>query len=103
MLLRHYIVHDIFLNKRTSKQSNGDTLVLAIISQTGEKIIHFSKKTIEIHKKEGIVIVATNVPIIIKEMEEERILNQVLGMEALPILLVFPKGITKVSCTISVD
>ena len=88
--------------KRTSIEENGDTLVLPIISKTGEKVVQSSENSLEIHKKEGIVKVSSNVAIQIKEMEKERIFNQVPGMEVLPLLLSFPKGITEISCAITV-
>lgn len=57
--------------KRTSKELNGDRLVLPLISPTGEKVVHISGKTIEIHKEEGIVYVESNVPITIKKNSKE--------------------------------
>lgn len=89
--------------KRTSKEENGDTLVLPIISKTGEKVVEFSENIIEIHKAEGIVKVTSNVPIKIKEIEKERIFNQVPGMEIFPLLLKFPKGIDEVSSLITIN
>ncbi|WP_299012499.1 hypothetical protein [uncultured Polaribacter sp.] len=88
--------------KRTSTAQNGDTLVLPIISKTGEKVVQTSANSLEIHKKEGVVKVSSNVAIQIKEMQKERIFNQVPGMEVLPLLIVFPKGTTEISCAIEV-
>jgi hypothetical protein len=88
--------------KRTSKKEYGDTLVLPIISKTGEKVVQLSENIIEIHKAEGVVKVTSNVAIKIKTMEKARIFNQVPGMEVLPLLLVFPKNITEINCTIKV-
>lgn len=88
--------------KRTSNDLNGDTLVLPVISPTGEKVIQVSENKIEIHKPEGIVVLETNVPMLIKEMEKERIFNQVPGMEVLPVMVAFPKGIKELVCTIQV-
>lgn len=86
---------------RPATTNNGDTLVLPLISPTGEKIVQ-SENTIEIHKKEGIVVVSANVPVQLKKMEKERIFNQVPGMEVVPIMVTFPKGVTEIVCTIKV-
>ncbi|WP_198027605.1 hypothetical protein [Seonamhaeicola sp. S2-3] len=88
---------------RITGEENGDTLVLPLISQTGEKVVQSSEKTLEIHKKGAVVKVVSNVPIKIKDMEKERIFNQVPGMEVLPLLLMFSKGSTEITCSIKVD
>ena len=88
--------------KRTSKTENDDTLVLPIISKTGEKVVQLSENTIEIHKENGIFKVTSSIAIKIKQTEKERIFNQVPGMEVLPLLIYFPKGITEISCAIEV-
>ena len=89
--------------KRTHKKENGDTLVLPIISKSGEKIEQPLKNKLKIHKKEGIVTVTSNVSIKIKEIEKERIFNQVPGMEVLPLLISFPENATEISCSIEVS
>lgn len=88
--------------KRTTKKENGDTLVLPIISQTGENVVQTSEKTIEIHKKEAVVKVNSSVAIKIKAMEKDRIFNQVPGMEVVPIIIDFPLGIKEIICNIQV-
>ncbi|WPR70149.1 hypothetical protein SLW70_09315 [Flavobacterium sp. NG2] len=88
--------------QRTTSEANGDTLVLPVISPTGEKVVQVSATKIEIHKKEGIVVVESNVPLSIKKMDKERIFNQVPGMEVVPVLVSFPKNTKEVICTISV-
>lgn len=87
---------------RTITEENSDTLVLPIISPTGEKVVKISENKIEIHKKEGVVVLEANVPLAIKPSEKERIFNQVPGMEVLPIMVTFPKGVKEVVCTINV-
>jgi len=87
---------------RNTTEVNGDTLVLPLISPTGEKVVKVSDTKIEIHKKEGIVVLESNVPLTIKKTEKERIFNQVPGMEVVPVLVQFPKGIKEVICKISV-
>ena len=89
--------------KREHTKENRDTLVLPIISKTGEKVLQISEKVLKIYKKEGVVKVTSNVVVKIKGMEKERIFNQVPGMEVLPLLLVFPKDVTEVNCIISVS
>ena len=87
---------------RDTIEANGDTLVLPVISPTGEKVVQVSDTKIEIHKKEGIVVVETNVPMTIKKTDTARIFNQVPGIEVVPILVAFPKGSKEVGCTIAV-
>jgi hypothetical protein len=87
---------------RTASAKNGDTLVLPVISPTGEKVVILSENQIEIHKPEGIVTITSNVPMQIKEMEKERIFNQVPGMEVVPIMVSFPQNTTKIACTLKV-
>lgn len=88
--------------KRTTTKTNGDTLVLPMISSTGEKVIQTSKYRIEIHKPKGTVCLESNVPISIKETESGRIFNQVPGMEALPFLLKFASSDDYIKCTITI-
>ncbi|SNR71440.1 hypothetical protein SAMN06265371_109136 [Lutibacter agarilyticus] len=87
---------------RTTDEANGDRLVLPIISPTGEKVVKISENKIEIHKKEGVVVIEANVALAIKPSEKERIFNQVPGMEVLPIMVAFPKGTKEVICTIEI-
>ncbi|MFC2110597.1 hypothetical protein ACFLSU_08525, partial [Bacteroidota bacterium] len=84
---------------RKITEANGDTLVLPVISPTGEKVVKIAENKIEIHKKEGVVVLKANVPLAIKTSEKDRIFNQVPGMEVLPIMVVFPKGTKEVICT----
>ena len=87
---------------RTGTPENGDTLVLPVISPTGERVVVSSENNIEIHKPDGIAVIRSNVPMQIKKMEKERIFNQVPGMEVLPIMVSFPEGITEVVCSITI-
>jgi hypothetical protein len=88
--------------QREGSEENGDTLVLPVISPTGEKVNTISENKIEIHKPEGIVVIEANVAISIKNSEKPRIFNQVPGMEVLPVIIKFPKGIKEISCSITV-
>jgi hypothetical protein len=87
---------------RTTMEANGDTLVLPVISPTGEKVVQSSENKIEIHKKEGIVVIEANIPLTIKNSEKKRIFNQVPGMEVVPIMVAFSKDTQEVVCTIQV-
>lgn len=80
------------------------TLVLPVISQTGEEVRQVSETRIEIDKPGGTVVIEATVPLLIKKTEKGRAFNQVPGCEAVPILahLCKEKGQTTV-CTISVD
>jgi hypothetical protein len=88
---------------RTTAEENGDTLVLPLISPTGEKIVKISDTKIEIHKPVGIIVLESNAPIQIKDMEKERIFNQVPGMEVIPLLIKFPIGVKEITCSILVN
>jgi len=88
--------------ERESIEANGDTLVLPVISPTGEKVVQVSEHKIEIHKPEGILIIEANAPLTIKNSEKERIFNQVPGMEVVPIIIEFPKGVKNINCSLVV-
>ncbi len=63
------------------------SLVLPVISPTGEPINQPSPNTIEIQKPEALVIIEANVPLQMKRMSGERIFNMVPGMEVVPIIV----------------
>ena len=87
---------------RNSVLDNEDTLVIPIVSATGEKVVQLSENHIEIHKKEGVVVVEANVPLAIKKTKKERVFNMVPGVEAVPIIACFPEFIQEIICTIKV-
>ncbi|QCW99549.1 hypothetical protein FGM00_05290 [Aggregatimonas sangjinii] len=78
------------------------SLLLPVISPTGEKITQPAENRIEIQKESALVVVEANVPISIKETKKERVFNMVPGMEAVPIQAFFTKGITEIVCQIKV-
>jgi len=79
------------------------SLVLPIISRTGEPVKQVSNKRIEIKRPGGTVVVESTVPLKIKGNANERIFNMVPGMEALPIMAELPKEAgMKAECTIYV-
>ncbi|MDF7823428.1 hypothetical protein P4B35_05345 [Pontiellaceae bacterium B12227] len=86
-----------------SVSKNGASLVVPIMSPSGEKVRQVSDKRIEIKKPEGTVVVESTVPLKIKESEKGRIFNMVPGMECVPIIAELPReeGM-KASCMISV-
>lgn len=87
---------------RKSEGNNGDTLVLPLISPTGEKVVQPTENKLEIHKNGGILTVEANAPLTIKPSKKGRIFNQVPGMEVVPVMIVFPKGTLHVECEITV-
>ncbi|WP_445736604.1 hypothetical protein [Mariniflexile sp.] len=87
---------------RTNTNDNGDALILPIVSATGEKVVQLSENHIEIHKKGGIVSLKANVPLRIKKTEKERVFNMVPGVEAVPVIAVFPKSTQEIICIIKV-
>ena len=92
----------IIKDERERIEVNGDTLVLPVISPTGEKVVQVSENKIEIHKPEGVLIIEGNAPLTIKDSEKRRIFNQVPGMEVVPIIIEFPKGVKNINCSLAV-
>ncbi|VGO13127.1 hypothetical protein PDESU_01681 [Pontiella desulfatans] len=86
-----------------SVSQNGASLVVPIMSASGEKVTRVSDKRIEIHKPGGTVVVESTAPMKIKQSEKGRIFNMVPGMECVPIIIELPrkKGM-KATCSISV-
>ena len=87
---------------RSSTNDNGDALVLPIVSATGEKVVQLSDTHIEIYKKEGVVSLVSNVPLIIIKTKKERVFNMVPGVEAIPIKANFTNSIQEIVCTLEV-
>ncbi len=67
------------------------TLVVPIISPSGEVVRQVADRRIEIDKPGGTVVVECNVPLSIKSSEKGRIFNMVPGAEALPVLARLPR------------
>ena len=86
-----------------SASKGGASLVIPVISQTGEQVRQISDRRIEITKPGGTVIVEANVPLIIKETKKGRVFNQVPGCEAVPIFAQLPSdGAKSIISTISI-
>ena len=66
------------------------SLVLPIVSRSGEPVKQVSDTCIEITKPGGTVVVESTVPLKIKHNEKGRVFNMVPGMEALPIIAQLP-------------
>ena len=79
------------------------SLVVPILSPSGEAVRQVSETRIEIDKPEGTVVVECNIPLSIKESERGRVFNMVPGAEAAPIIAHQAKQTDqKIECTISV-
>lgn len=79
------------------------SLVIPIVSPSGEQFIQVSSTRIEILKSQGRVVVEANAPIRIKETEKSRVFNMVPGVEAIPLMIDFQVQQTgAVICTIQV-
>ena len=78
------------------------SLVLPIISPSGEKVDRVSKSRIEIKKPNGKIAVQANCPLRIQNTGRERIFNMVPGFEAVPIAadVKFDNGPSTVECKI---
>ena len=93
----------------TAKSSDGSigkagaSLVLPIISPSGEQVRQVSARRIEITKPEGILVVESTVPLKIKATGKNRDFNMVPGCEAVPIIARLPEAPgMKAVCTVSV-
>lgn len=78
------------------------SVLLPVISPTGEKVSQTAENRIEIQKDAALVVVEANVPISVRQTKKERVFNMVPGMEAVPIQAFFTKGITEIVCQIKV-
>ena len=79
------------------------SLVIPIVSPSGEQFVQVSPTRIEVLKNRGRVVVEANAPIRIKETEKSRVFNMVPGVEAIPLLIDFPmQHPGAISCTITV-
>lgn len=79
------------------------SLVIPIVSPSGEQFVQVSPTRIEIMKNRGKVVVEANVPIRIKDTGKPRVFNMVPGVEAIPLLIDFPlQQPGAISCTIKV-
>ncbi len=90
------------------KTESNATLVIPVLSPSGEKVRQVSATRIEIEKPQGTVVVESNVELkikdtAIKDASKGRVFNMVPGAEAIPIMAAFPTGVAnKVTCSISV-
>jgi hypothetical protein len=81
----------------------GASLVLPIVSASGEKVTQVSGNRIEITKPGGTVVIESSVPMTIEKTKRDRIFNMVPGMEAIPISVALPRtNGMQATCTISV-
>lgn len=79
------------------------SLVIPIVSPSGEQFVQVSPTRIEVLKNRGRVVVEANAPIRIKEIEKSRVFNMVPGVEAIPLLIDFSmQHPGAISCTIRV-
>ena len=83
-------------------EGNEATLVLPIISPSGEEVRQVSETRIEIVKPQGIVVVESNAVMSINATEKGRVFNMVPGAEAVPILIKLSGDKPMVYCQISV-
>lgn len=105
--LSYIIDHESFTVAITNNGLQGAdpsvSLVLPVISPSGEQVNQPSPNTIEIQKPEALVVIEANVPLQMKEISGERVFNMVPGMEVVPIIVHCPSESTEpVTCTIRV-
>lgn len=92
-----------------ARRASGNTalfptsLVIPIVSPSGETVTQTSPTQIEIGKERKKVVVEANVPIRINETGRSRVFNMVPGLEAIPLLIDFPtQHFGTIGCTITV-
>lgn len=79
------------------------TVVLPVLSPTGEEVRVVSDNRIEITKPKGTVVIECNSSLSIKKTQKERVFNMVPGAEAVPIMVEIPAGEKEeIALTISV-
>jgi hypothetical protein len=86
------------------KTNDTRTLVLPVLSPTGEEVRVVSENRIEIDKPEGRVVIECNLPLSIKPTQKRRVFNMVPGAEAVPVIIKIPAGTKEsITCSISVS
>ncbi|WP_146576837.1 glycoside hydrolase family protein [Neorhodopirellula pilleata] len=81
----------------------GTSLIVPIVSPSGETVRQVSDHRIEIVKSDGTVVVQSSAVLTIKNGADHRIFNMVPGLEVVPIIVEFPAtGSGEVRCEISV-
>jgi len=78
------------------------SLVLPVVSPSGEIVKQVSANEITIRKPDGLVKISSSAPIKIKEMPKSRTFNMVPGVEAVPIIADFVAGQNQVKLRIEV-
>lgn len=78
-------------------------LVLPLISPKHEVVRQISEQSIEIVKKDKVVILTANTPISIIKTKKDRIFNMVPGMEAVPIKMTNVPPSHKIECIITIS
>ncbi len=61
--------------------------ILPVVSPVTEKVIRTSSRQIEIEKENGNLLVSSNAPLSIREMNQKRIFSHSPGIEAVPIVI----------------
>ncbi len=78
------------------------TLVVPLISPSGETVRQVSDNRLEIEKPGGTVVLTSNVPLTLGTEPEKRVFNMVPGMEAVPVTMKVGRNSEPVACEISV-
>jgi hypothetical protein len=105
-LIYNFESDKVELRARTAVQlasAHPATLVIPVVSPTGEKVTQVDTQRIEIEKPGGVVVLEANVPLIIKKTSRSRVFNMVPGAEVVPIIAEFGESNTsEIICTIKV-
>jgi len=101
-----FLMDKVTIRAASSEAANSSTqasLILPILSPSGESVRQISETHIEIDKPGGTVVVKSNVPLSIKDTKKGRVFNMVPGAEAVPIIAKLAKQAgEKAEVTISV-
>ncbi len=88
--------------KQGAEDISKASLVLPVISPSGETVRQTASNRIEIDKPEGTVVIEGSGPLVIKKTAKGRVFNQVPGCEAVPIMISLPSDGTAMTCTVQV-
>jgi hypothetical protein len=96
---------DILKLTATTKQQilEQTSLVIPVISPTGEIVTQVGENEINIQKPGGLVRIESSVPVSVKHMTGSRTFNMVPGVEAVPIIADFSKNVQQVEISIQVS
>ncbi|QDV66049.1 hypothetical protein [Crateriforma conspicua] len=92
----------ISVTQSSEAKTEDATLVVPLISPSGESVRQVSNTCIEIDKPHGTVVLKSNVPLTLLAGLKKRVFNMVPGMESAPVAMKLSKNPSPIVCEISV-